>query len=399
MGWYANQKAAGVKLQLSFWRDRWRKRLGGANGTSIYFRGDDSKAGYENALRSFYTLQDQRDNGDIGWIELDKPMPKKRRDLLAVKIREFLAQVKVQVQAGERAVSTLRGLEIGTDAFLAFYGDRPISGINREAWAGYYAHLAAMKTSSTTKDNVQKVAMQFLRWLADNDDDFVLPKNFGSKMLRFTRNNDTTKLDLLYSAPEIKTMLRTLPPRYRACVLLGLNCAFTSGDIAALLKSEVDLVKGRIIYQRVKTKRRKGPVINYKLWPATIKALKQAQSDHPTLFFQTRTGRPLKTTELGTTGKPRTWDIIAVAWKRLRKNKKVPDKPLKYLRKTGATALSQNPLYAPLVLAYLADKPGGILANYVVQKGRINKFFDEAIDWLGSEFGVVSRPAKQKPKK
>ncbi|NTV80798.1 MAG: hypothetical protein HGA24_05170, partial [Candidatus Aminicenantes bacterium] len=64
-----------------------------------------------------------------------------------------------------------------------------------------------------------------------------------------------------------------------------LNCGMTQKDVSDLLVSEVDWDEGRIIRKRSKTADVENvPVVNYLLWPETIRLLRQeraaAAADH-----------------------------------------------------------------------------------------------------------------------
>jgi integrase len=61
-------------------------------------------------------------------------------------------------------------------------------------------------------------------------------------------------------------------------VLLGLNCAYGSSDIAALPITAIDLDAGWIAYARGKT----GIPRRCSLWPETITALREAVNNRPT---------------------------------------------------------------------------------------------------------------------
>ena len=175
--------------------------------------------------------------------------------------------------------------------------------------------------------------------------------------------------DKLYTKEDVKTILAKLGPRGRACVLLGLNCGFTEADISVLRKSEVKLAEGRLIYSRTKTMRVKNaPVVNYRLWNITVEALRAVESQSKDLWFTTREGQPLKTSKV-VEDRHVEWSLVAQRWKDWQKSKKVPHKPFKMFRKTGATIIGDSE-YRPWVELYLADVPTSIAGKHYDIKSR-----------------------------
>ena len=187
-----------------------------------------------------------------------------------------------------------------------------------------------------------------------------------------------------------------------------LNCGFTNIDVGTLLKSEVHLEEGRIIRQRTKTRRHEHPpLVSYQLWDEDrpVTAIKtqcrsgvgfdesgwqaalreqigrgERKDQRNRLVFATP---PLDTHE---EAQPK------ISNKNPRRNQqkpRLPDKQLKYLRKTGSSMLRSDRRFFSLDSLYLghawvtiADK------HYNAFDGQPYEPLDEAIQWLGQEFGV-----------
>jgi integrase len=169
---------------------------------------------------------------------------------------------------------------------------------------------------------------------------------------------------------------------------LALNCGFTPADIAVLRKSEVNLAEGRIIYSRTKTMRaRNAPVVNYKLWKITVDALRAVESQSEDLWFTTQKGGPLKISKV-VEGRHIEWSLVAHRWTVWQKSKKVPNKPFKMFRKTGATTIGDSK-HRPWVELYLADVPTSIAGrHYDIKSGKVIPELDKAIVYLGQQMGL-----------
>lgn len=84
----------------------------------------------------------------------------------------------------------------------------------------------------------------------------------------------------LFTAPELKLMLKTLTPdpQMRAVVLLGINCGLGNSDIANMEFKHLDLDGGWLNYARGKT----GIARRIPLWAETVKALRLVIASRPT---------------------------------------------------------------------------------------------------------------------
>jgi hypothetical protein len=136
------------------------------------------------------------------------------------------------------------------------------------------------------------------------------------------------------------------------------------------------------------------PVVNYILWPKTVEALQVVESSHPTLWFLTEDGNPLKTSKIVNADDPANakhseWSVVENQWKKWRESGKVPNKQFKMLRKTGATTIGDSE-YAYWKDLYLADKPQSIAGrHYDIKSGKVIPELDKAIEYLGRQFGLV----------
>jgi hypothetical protein len=111
------------------------------------------------------------------------------------------------------------------------------------------------------------------------------------------------------------------------------------------------------------------------------------------LALTNRAGTPLCVSKLivknGVT-RESAWDTLHRRYRNIKKAKpKLPDKQMKFLRKTGSSKLrsdrkffSLDSLYLGHALATIADK------HYNVFDGQPFVPLDEALEWLGEQFGI-----------
>jgi len=320
--------------------------------------------------------------------------PVKRKGLtIDEAIKRFLADQLQKVKVGKRKPATY-----GAWVDRLKHAQRRVSGlvesINSDTLSNFYKVLTNdNKLGGQRQKNVFKAFKSFVRWSWQEELLEELPRNIA-KTFEFS-DDAKSHAWMLYTPSEVKMMMKKLPVRGRATVMLGLNCGFTVGDLADLKKSNVDLKAGRLVYKRVKTRGRKHtPTINYKLWPETITVMKEYQSDHPELWFLTEDGLPLKESKI-VEDRESQWSALARQWGRWKSNGHVPEKPQKGLRKTSATAIEAT--YPGWEETFLGHAPTSIAGkHYVVKDGQPNPEFDKIMDWLREQvMPIAQKPVQQ----
>ena len=261
---------------------------------------------------------------------------------------------------------------IETEGVLS--GDMDVRAIGKTTVENYFLFL---RRNSGIVPNQQKKRWGFFKrlvrflWQSELID---LPKNLDSS--QFVFKVALAKIDE-YSPAEIKAALSVLPDRLKLYAMLALNCGMLNVDMGNLLKIEVDLKAGRIKRKRVKTSEEKDvPEVDYKLWPATLKLLKQGYSDHATLALTSKTGTKLHEHWIGDDGKEHEKDLIGQQWKKGtvdQKGKKFPDViPLKAFRSIGSTIIGGHREYGRYTGHYLGHSPKSIAdKHYVAHEPRI----------------------------
>ena len=291
-----------------------------------------------------------------------------------------------------------------------------VSTINGTTITEFYKWLLQQSWGHQRRKSIFATARQWIRWAWRQDDVELenLPKNIDSREFVFLTHLDgtgvakKTRTELLWTPDEFHQTLGLVPEDFQLYLLLMLNCGFTNIDVGSLLKSELQLDAGRIIRQRTKTRRHEHPpVVNYKLWPRTARLLESLIGPDPVLALTNRAGGPLCVSKL-VVENGRTREVI---WCSLRRRyqsmktakpktpsdtsktgdekSKLPNKQLKYLRKTGSSRLRSDRRFFSLDSLYLghswvtiADK------HYNAFDGQPYEPLDEVIEWLGKEFKI-----------
>lgn len=319
-------------------------------------------------------------------------------------VERFLAFKEMQVRGGVLKARTWGTLKERLTIFTNWIKPGThVATINGNTIIDFYMWLLQQSWGQERRKGLFAAARQWIRWAWRQDDVEleILPKNIDSQEFVFlTHIDDTgvakkTRTELLWTPDDFHRTLEIVPEDFQLFLLLMLNCGFTNIDVGTLLKSEIRLDEGRIIRQRTKTRRHTHPpVVNYKLWPRTAKLLRSRLSDDPVLALTNRGGRPLCVSKLvvenGTTREV-VWSSLLRRYGQMKKaNPKLPDKQMKYLRKTGSSKLRSDRRFLSLDSLYLghswvtvADK------HYNVFDGQTYQPLDEAIEWLGKEFRLL----------
>ena len=167
-------------------------------------------------------------------------------------------------------------------------------------------------------------------------------------------------------------------------------------DIGDLLTTEVDWKEGRVIRKRSKTADCENvPTVNYLLWPETFRLLKQERAvDSEDLVLRNANGNPIWSEEITKEGKYKKNDNIKNAFDRLRKELGIA-KPLKSLKKTSASLLRDNEKFSALASLFLGHAPQSMSDRHYTQFPQ--NLFDQAVTWLGQEFGIIAPTVVAKP--
>ena len=118
--------------------------------------------------------------------------------------------------------------------------------------------------------------------------------NFKKPSVKTMRLHRAEKGPKLFTAPQVRALIRKAGPSLRAMILLGINCGFGNSDCGNLPLTALDLAAGWVTFPRPKT----GIHRRCPLWPETVEALREAlakrhepkKTEHSGLVFITLRG-------------------------------------------------------------------------------------------------------------
>jgi integrase len=298
------------------------------------------------------------------------------------------ARVAAGLLSAGRAANNL-GLLAHLQAFTG--PDADVAALDAGRLQGYYEHclsrVAARRTgqedgwSLAYAKDVFAVAKTFIRWLWEAGQ-IDLPKNIGSKAFRFGAAIKAVKT---WTPDEFRTAVQAARGKLRLALLLMANCGMTQQDVSDLADDEVDWGAGRVKRQRSKTAGNENvPTVDYLLWPSTFALLKQYRSGTERVLL-TEGGLPYLRTNLRA-GRLSKADGFASSWVHVKRRLGL-NRPLKQLRKLGATLLEGHPVYGRFTSYFLGHSPRTVAARHYAAPSQ--ELFDEAVAWLGSQLGQI----------
>jgi integrase len=303
--------------------------------------------------------------------------------------RSLGAKVAAGLMSAARCANNLGCLE-HLKTFSGPHAD--VDTLNAVQLQRFYEHclgqVAARRTSPGDgwslpyARDVFSCAKTFIRWLWEAGE-IELPKNIGSKAFKFGNAYKAVKT---WTPEEYKGAVAAAPGKLKLALLLMANCGMTQRDVSDLLDAEVDWESGRVVRQRSKTAGNENvPTVNYPLWPATFALLRQYRSGSERVLL-TEGGLPYLRTRLKADGKLHKSDGFASSWVHVKKRLKL-NRPLKQLRKLGATLLEGHPTYGRFVSYFLGHSPRTVKDRHYAQPAQ--ELFDEAVRWIGQQLGQV----------
>ncbi len=317
---------------------------------------------------------------------------------LAGQIQKYKLQKQAHAAAGEVSVGRVYALTLHLQHFQDWLGkDTAVTEINGETLIGYHAHLLTKVASAawgrTTASHYITTIKGFVRWLWQMEKIPALPRimDGSSHVLKITKHSPRI---VIFTKDEVKALLNKATKRTRLYLLLMLNAGMTQRDISELRTLEVDWVKGRIIRKRSKTRNCDAvPTVNYKLWPETFQLLQQQRHNGAgDRVLLNSNGRPLWTEEISAIGKYKKNDNVKNAFERLRKEAGIA-KPVKSLKKTSASLLRDSGKFSSLESLFLGHAPQSMSDRHYAAVPQT--LFDAALEWLGSEYGVLPTQPRQ----
>lgn len=241
----------------------------------------------------------------------------------------------------------------------------------------------AIGSTYTARDRMQSTK-QFFRWCYEEQITDELPRNIGSRKLQIQLEDSETIVFELY---ELRAIIDAAVDRTKLFLVLMANCGFRQSDIADLRMREID--GDRIRHARVKTKKRKPPVVNYKLWPETAALLSAYLADkqrfEDDFVFLNENGRPLKTASFEQDREKYIDNIRSAYWRVLDKLDMPNErrKPLGAIRATSADLLKR--FSREVQTLFLGNKPTDITGRHYTATHNDYRL-DEPLEWLREQY-------------
>ncbi|MEM6257464.1 MAG: hypothetical protein AAGI37_04040 [Planctomycetota bacterium] len=328
--------------------------------------------------------------------QLVKPKPRKKlSNSITGLIDEYLAGVRASAKAGSKSMGRYATLLVHLEKFCNWahdgqpVGEQEPAAIRTSMLSQWHIHLleqiGAETFSPKYANDLLSSVKQFISW-AWEQEKCGLPRNLRSKSLTIPipkKRPQHMKLS------DIRRLLEVASDRTTLYILLALNTGMTAKDISDLHPDELNVRKGTITRARSKTRRHaNAPTVTYKLWPQTIKLLKQHRQKQGDRVLLTMKGDPLVRSWIKDDGKAAKVDSIRLAWLRAIKATGRDDQQevkgtFKLLRATGANLIEQSGKFNGAATLYLAHSPGTVADQHYLASNQ--KSLDNAVEWLGKK--------------
>ena len=292
----------------------------------------------------------------------------------------YISLIESRYRSGLLSPSEFDLVRRAVRSFTGWVGEKvDVGTITPPRWQAWYQQVLGSECSVSWKQKQWRHSREFVIHLAEMGL-VSLPPNLSSRKYRF--GDGEVAAIPTFSVDECKTVLAGATGRLRLVILLCLNCGFTQKDVADLHQDEVDWTNGRIVRSRSKTRKQTGRnalIVCYPLWPRTFELLKEYRGSSEIAFPNEKGVAWVRRDENSRS------DGVMSCWRHLQTKTGISGPP-KLLRKTGASLLKNSGTYSDLDWLYLGDKPRSIPDKHY--SARSQERFDEAIRWLGSQFGM-----------
>jgi integrase len=318
--------------------------------------------------------------GNPPWVE-----PPKTVDSV---VAGFLEERRRAVEIGKLSKARLANQRKHLESFTEFVGAS--SGIERfdnKSLEEYRALVEGQLARGTMKATYARDRLQAVKQIVNWAYDQELIRELPRCLRKYSIAIETTEPETI-PKEQIAKLYASANDQQKLYLLLGLNCGFTSSDIANLAISEVDIEAGTITRKRSKTKKAKSvPTVVYFLWSETWALVAKHLQKTGSLAFLTERGKPLIQQALTDSHELKKTDTIHSSWVRLQKVSGVKQSH-RYLRKTGASILYSNNQFARFHGMFLGHAPQGVAERHYLKPDR--EGFREALVWLRDQFELPS---------
>jgi hypothetical protein len=225
---------------------------------------------------------------------------------------------------------------------LVLSGEMLIDVLTESKLDEAYLAFKSWDKEETTKQKQFIYFRSFVRHLIERR--FIPPlANIDSKAFTFkVKKTGKEPAD----ARRIREFLSALPDRFQLYALLALNCSMNNIDIAQLTHGQIDWSRSTLTRKRVKTEGHENvPVVRYKLWPETVRLLKQEMTagGKDQLVLRDAAGAPLYIAQVKDGGKVHHYDKIKSSWRDYFGRSEKKEFTLRDFRYFGADLLEESP--------------------------------------------------------
>lgn len=234
---------------------------------------------------------------------------------------------------------------------VVFSGDWLVSRINEDTVENMFLAIRQLPHGRVALKKRWQRWRQWVEWLSEKNK-IERPRNLWSKGLVFSVKKTKPKVVPLETA---RTVLAKLPSRFKLYALLGINASMNPIDVGKLRKDMIDFKKGTLTKQRVKTEGEENvPEVTYKLWPETLKLLREHLSAHPELALTSSVGTPLHNCRVED-GKAKMNTLVTQQWGDQKTGMTFTD-----WRDLGANLIYADKRFRDLRILYLGHAPHGV---------------------------------------
>lgn len=185
----------------------------------------------------------------------------------------FLTMKERRMESGELGVRMLGEYHATCERILETFGRRRLpTDLIGDDFAKYRAELARRLGPVALGNEIQRVRSIFKH--AFENALIAAPVRFGTEFAKPSRRtirvHKSSKPQRMFSAADIRKLLKISSDQVKAMILLGVNCGFGNGDTSSLPMSSLDLSRGVVDFARPKS----GIERRATLWPETVRALR-----------------------------------------------------------------------------------------------------------------------------
>ena len=289
-------------------------------------------------------------------------------------VGRFLALRKDEVIGKALSVSQYDLIRLCLDKFKEWIGEaNSIDLITPDRWVAWYQCLLTQPMSAEYKKKRLSNARNFISWLVEQG---LIP-GFGSlfaKRYKFASDRDEVKS---VDTHRIKAIIDRASGRLKLVLLLMANTGMNQIDISNLKPSEYR--GGRITRSRSKTKKQRTRVVSWQLWDTTRQLLDQYKETVGDRLFLTETKRAWIRDEM-IDGKRSKTDAAQSVFRHLKAGV-----TLKQFRQTSGDLIKKQ-FGKDTGDHFLGHGQKPVDASYF---SRDQEVLDQAVAWLGDEFGIT----------